>query len=645
MKGRSEIILYSIAFLIILISSLYFFVQNHNQDMSEEIIQRFAEEELLSTQNIAKVFESEINDIQNRLNLIAMNKEVIQGDTEICNKKLKESLNNFNGRLGNIGRVNKEGIFYCGAVESIIGINGLQYDYLKTLFEDPNHNPVLSRGVNFEYEDGTQEELLALHIPIYDEEGNFDGTLGAAIYLDEVGKNFLSEVEILGEGYIILIDDNGDVLYHPNQEEITNFLTNASSDRDPKLTELVLDGIKGNSGIKNYFFNEEKIATYYPAKIWKNRTWMVFTNFPVEATKGTLISSSLKGMLTKMLFYYSIIIILVFLILIFLMEKRIFKPITDLTNSVDKITQGKLNIELPKSNTQEVQKLTNALNRILASLKLAILKTGSSKTSLGIGSAEAIKAKEDAEERLNLALKGTKDGIWDWDLKTNKVHYSDKWKSMVGYNPEEIKNEFSEWEKLLHPEDKTRALNYAKEHIKLKGKTPFEIEFKMKHKKGHYVPILARAFLQKDSTGKPIRMVGTHINLTERKKYEERIKRSENLHKSILNGIKSGVWVSDKSDTITYANKGMGLIAGIKPEQIIGKNILKDFSKETIENFNPHYLQAKKTLKSIKYESIPVKTPSGKQGYQSGWIIPRVRNKKYNGMIVTVEAVSRKKTI
>ena len=383
----------------------------HNDNMSKQIVKIFSEEQLGSTKNIAESFESEIKNIENYLNLLALDKDIREGDSETCNKKLEEALNHFKGELNNIGRVNKEGIFHCDALQSLEGVNGINYDYLKELFEDPEHKPTLSRGINFKYNDGSQEELLALHIPIYDSDGNFDGTVGAAVYLDEIGENFLSDIEILKDGYIVLIDDNGDVLYHPTQEHITNFWTNASPDRDPKLGEIVKDGIAGNSGIKNYYFNEEKIATYSPANIFEDRTWMVFANFPVESAKESLISSSLKGLLTKILIYYSLILIFVFLLLIILMEKRIFKPITKLSSSVNKITKGQFNIQLEKSKIKEVQDLTDSLSRILASLKLAIMKTGVSKEHLGIGEEKAIKAKEEAETKYKTLYKSSKDAI------------------------------------------------------------------------------------------------------------------------------------------------------------------------------------------------------------------------------------------
>jgi len=121
----------------------------------------------------------------------------------------------------------------------------------------------------------------------------------------------------------------------------------------------------------------------------------------------------------------------------------------------------------------------------------------------------------------------------------------------------------------------------------------------------------------------------------ERKRAEEQIKSLQSFHLSILDGIKTGVWVTDAHDIIRYANKGMGTIAGIPAREIMGSRVLEDF--------RPCYLKAKETLESLYYEAIPVKTPAGRQSYQSGWLIPRIKNGEFDGMICTVEDVTERR--
>jgi diguanylate cyclase (GGDEF)-like protein/PAS domain S-box-containing protein len=128
-----------------------------------------------------------------------------------------------------------------------------------------------------------------------------------------------------------------------------------------------------------------------------------------------------------------------------------------------------------------------------------------------------------SEERFVQAMKGANDGLWDWDLKTNEVYFSPRWKSMLGYADDELENDFETWERLVEPEDLIGAKRCIDDY--LTGKAPkYEVEFRMRHKKGHWVCILARAFaVRSESDGMPLRLVGTHVDITERKQAVESI--------------------------------------------------------------------------------------------------------------------------
>jgi PAS domain S-box-containing protein len=132
----------------------------------------------------------------------------------------------------------------------------------------------------------------------------------------------------------------------------------------------------------------------------------------------------------------------------------------------------------------------------------------------------AEKALKQSEERFKLAMAASKDGLYDWDLVTNEIYYSPGWKSMLGYEDNELPNDFTIWEKLTEPEDVKKSWEMQQELIN-KKRDRFELEFKMKHKKGHWVDILSRAEATFDDKGKAIRIVGTHVDITERKQEEK----------------------------------------------------------------------------------------------------------------------------
>ncbi len=151
-----------------------------------------------------------------------------------------------------------------------------------------------------------------------------------------------------------------------------------------------------------------------------------------------------------------------------------------------------------------------------------------------------------SEERFSLAMRGANDGLWDWNLETNEVYYSPRWKSMLGFKENEIKNHLDSWETLVHPGDKDWVLEKVQDYIT--GRTDsYEIEFRMQHKYGHEVYVLARAFMvNRESDGKPIRLVGTHVDITERKKSEAFVERNA----KILEMIATGQAASDIYDAI-----------------------------------------------------------------------------------------------
>ena len=134
-------------------------------------------------------------------------------------------------------------------------------------------------------------------------------------------------------------------------------------------------------------------------------------------------------------------------------------------------------------------------------------------------------ALRESEERLTLAFAGAQEGVWDWTLETGAVVYSPRWRQMLGYDDTEVEPHVSAWERLLHPDDRTRADQVIDSVVR--GATTYEGEFRLLHKAGHYVHVLSRGFpVRRDTDGQVVRIVGTHFDLTERKQAEEALRRA-----------------------------------------------------------------------------------------------------------------------
>lgn len=138
-----------------------------------------------------------------------------------------------------------------------------------------------------------------------------------------------------------------------------------------------------------------------------------------------------------------------------------------------------------------------------------------------------------SREQYMLAANGSNDGMWDWDLVTNYLFLSPKWKEMIGYRDDELANEFETFATHLHPDEKSAVMDYVKRY--LDGEVErYSIEFRFRHRDGMYRWILARGEALRDGAGIPYRMAGSHTDITERKLAEEMlIKANAKLEKAI----------------------------------------------------------------------------------------------------------------
>ena len=126
----------------------------------------------------------------------------------------------------------------------------------------------------------------------------------------------------------------------------------------------------------------------------------------------------------------------------------------------------------------------------------------------------------ESEKRLRLALAAGNVGEWTWNLRTDEVHLSSRWKAQLGYDERGVPNRFQEWAKRLHPEDRPQmlALTLAYREKPWEG---YETEYRLRHKDGSYRWFLSRADFSSDERGVPLEMLGCQIDITARKRAEE----------------------------------------------------------------------------------------------------------------------------
>lgn len=186
-----------------------------------------------------------------------------------------------------------------------------------------------------------------------------------------------------------------------------------------------------------------------------------------------------------------------------------------------------------------------------------------------------------AKERLDMAVEGGDLGLWDYNYKTQEAFYSSRWCSMIGYELEEVETKKQFWENHLHPDDFEKTVQILSDYSE--GKIPvYQTEHRLRHKNGHYIWIYSRGrIVERETDGKPIRIVGIHQDITERKRVLEELKISKDRFQSIFNTAPVALFEEDYS--------------GIY-------KVFREFRKRKIINLKAHLRENKEDLDKLLNE-------------------------------------------
>ncbi len=221
----------------------------------------------------------------------------------------------------------------------------------------------------------------------------------------------------------------------------------------------------------------------------------------------------------NILFGALILALLLGIVLAINLTRSITRPISDLVEATRQITVGNLGHSLTNDYQAEYKELAENFNAMSSSLE-----EGHKNVLREIAERQQTEdALRQSEERYALASRGANDGLWDWDLKTNLIYFSPRWKTMLGYAEESIGNNPREWFDRVHPEDRGKLQAQIAAH--LEGQTEhFESEYRLRNKHGDYCWFCNRAIAVRESSHAPHRMVGSQSDVTEQKLAEEQLK-------------------------------------------------------------------------------------------------------------------------
>jgi PAS domain S-box-containing protein len=131
------------------------------------------------------------------------------------------------------------------------------------------------------------------------------------------------------------------------------------------------------------------------------------------------------------------------------------------------------------------------------------------------------------------------------------------------------------------------------------------------------------------------------MDITELRETQDQTSALKAFYQTILESVHEGIWVTDREDRLTFVNPALAEIEGIAADQLLGKNVLADLPPATIESFRPFYEEARRTGKPVAYET-KLATPDGRSSVRSGWLVPRLRANRFDGMICTIQDITER---
>lgn len=223
---------------------------------------------------------------------------------------------------------------------------------------------------------------------------------------------------------------------------------------------------------------------------------------------------------------------------------------------------------LPKSLHQSLLRFETHILQIASQLQKA-----EEKLKLSADRSQKIEENHQKyQERAALAIQSNGDGLWDWNIKTNEIFYSSRWKEMLGYSEEEVSNKIDEWLSHIHPEDIEKVSATVQDRLSKKNQV-YHIEYRIRRKDGSIIWILDRALALWEGNA-PVRMVGTHTDITATREFDAKVQTQFKQYATVINNIKEIIFQTDTAGKLTFLNNAWTELSGFSIPETLGHKLL-----------------------------------------------------------------------
>lgn len=177
-------------------------------------------------------------------------------------------------------------------------------------------------------------------------------------------------------------------------------------------------------------------------------------------------------------------------------------------------------------------------------------------------------ALKESEERFELAVTGSSDGLWDWDISTGKEWWSPRFYALLGYEDHAFDPTYEQFKDILHPQDKDRVFEVVRAH--LEEHEPYDVECRLQLKNGDYRWFHTRGQAVRDEHGQPVRMAGSVQDITEQKNAEEALKESEDRFRGAFDNAALAMSINDLTGKYIRVNRAMCDFTGYSEDELLG---------------------------------------------------------------------------